>query len=96
MVKYIHIGSVAFGLLFPLISVITPMISDAVKRSRANDGEVIAGTLGFIVISFPPVICYSADGKVTFYSSILLNTIIVEIGVVLLILSIWLINKVLY
>ena len=91
--KYIHIGSLVVGLLFPLISVITPMISDAVKRSRASDGEVIVGTLGFTLLS-PPSPCVGVDENVIFYSSILPNIIIVEVGVVVLILSIWLINKV--
>ena len=92
--KYIHIGSVVFGLLFPLISVITPMINDAVERSRASDGEVIVGTLGFALVLSPPAPCFGTDGKVIFYSSIIPNIIIAEIGVVVLILSIWLINKV--
>ena len=92
--KYIHIGSLVVGLLFPLISVITPMISDAVKRSRANDGEVIVGTLGFTLALSPPSPCFGVDENVIFYSSILPNIIIVEVGVVVLILSICLINKV--
>ena len=92
--KYIHIGSVVFGVLFPLISVIAPMVSDAVKRNKASDGEVSVGTLGFVLANSPPVFCYGTDAKVIFYSSIIPNIIIAQIGVVLLILSIWLINKV--
>ena len=92
--KYVHIGSVVVGLLFPLISVITPMISDAVERNRTSDGEVFVGTLGFVLALSPPAPCLSIDGKVTFYSFIIPNIIITEIGAVLLIFSIWLINKV--
>ena len=92
--KYIHIGSVVFGLLFPLVSVITPIINDAAMRNRASDGEVFIGTLGFVLASSPPVFCHGIDGNAIFYSSILPNIIIAEIGVTVLILSIWLINKV--
>ena len=92
--KYIHIGSVVFSLLFPLITVITPMISDVVKRNRASDGEVFLGTLGFSLPSSPLGPCFGTDEKVTFYSFMIPNIIITEIGAVLLILTIWLINKV--
>ena len=85
-----HIGSVVVSLLFPLITVITPIIDYAVKRNRASDGEVI---LGF-TISLSPAPCFATDAKVRFYSSIIPTIIIAEIGVVLLILTIWLINKV--
>ena len=94
--KYMHIGSVVFGLLFPLIPVITAMVNDAVERSRASNGDIFVGTLGFVLIVSPPVPCHSTDGNALFYSSTLPNVIITEIGVVLLILSIWLINKVYY
>ena len=92
--KYMHIGSVVASLLFPLITVITPMIDDVVKRNRASDGEVFVGTLGFTLGLSPPVPCFAIDAKVTFYSSIIPTIITAEIGVVLLILTIWLINKV--
>ena len=92
--KYIHIGSVVVGLLFPLITVITPMINDAVERN--SDDEVFVGTLGFVLTVSPPAHCFGTDGKVTFYSFIIPTIIITEIGAVLLILSIWLFNKVWY
>ena len=92
--KYMHIGSVVVSLLFPLITVIAPMIDDVVKRNRASDGEVFVGTLGFTLGLSPPAPCFGTDAKVTFYSSIIPTIIIAEIGAVLLILSIWLINKV--
>ena len=91
--KYIHIGSVVFGLLFPFISVITPMINDAVMRNGTNDGEVFIGTLGFVLASSPPVFCHGIDGNAIFYSSTLPNIIIAAIGVVVLILSIWLTTR---
>ena len=91
--KYIHIGSVVVGLLFPLITVITPMINDAVERNRASDDEVFVGTLGFVLTVSPPAHCFGTDGKVTFYSFIIPTIVITEIGAVF---SIWLINKVWY
>ena len=92
--KYIHIGSVVASLLFPLITFITSMINDVVKRNRASDGEDFSGTLGFTLALSPPAPCLDTDEKVTFYSFMIPNIIITEIGAVLLILSIWLINKV--
>ena len=72
------------------------MINDAIKRNRASDGEVFAGTLGFMIANSPPVFCNEIDRNAMFYFSTLPNIIIAEIGVVVLILSVWLINKVLY
>ena len=90
-VTYVHIGCVIAGLIIPIIPVIAPMIDDAIKRGR---GEAVIGTLGYIPANSPPLLSYGVDGDVVFFSSILPSIILVEIGVVILILTIWYIHKV--
>ena len=88
----VHAGCVLGGLLIPLIPVITALADSAVDRNNANN--TVTGTLGFGMVSFPPVLCSGVDENVTFYSLILPNILLVQVGVSILVLSVFFIYKV--
>ncbi len=88
---YIHVACVLVGLFLPVVPVIAVMSHNAVE---AKSGAMLAGRLGFGLVTFPPFLCSSIDGDVTFYSLVLPNIILVQIGVTMLILTIWNVHKV--
>ncbi len=88
---YIHVACVLVGLFLPVIPVIAAMSHHAVE---AKSGAMLAGRLGFGIVAFPPYLCSGIDGDVTFYSLILPNNILTQIGVTMLILTIWYVHKV--
>ncbi len=88
---YIHIACVLVGLFLPVIPVIAAMSRHAVE---AKSGAMLTGRLGFGLVTFPPFLCSGIDADVTFYSLILPNIILVQIGVTMLILTIWYVHKV--
>lgn len=90
--KYIHIACVAFGLLLPLVPVVAAMADYGAKKKRGE--ELVVGKLGFGMAVYPPIVCASIDPNVSFYAVIFPNVLLVQFGITMLILSIWLIAKV--
>ncbi len=88
---YIHVACVLVGLFLPVVPIIAAMSHHAVE---AKSGAMPQGRLGFGLRAFPPSLCSVIYGDVTFYSLILPNYILVLIGVVILILTIWQVHKV--
>ncbi len=88
---YIHVACILVGLFLPVIPVIAVMSHNAVE---VKSGAMLQGRLGFGLIAFPPYLCLGIDADVTFYSIILPNIILIQIGVTMLILTIWYVHKV--
>ncbi len=88
---YIHVACILVGLILPVVPVIAVMSHNAVE---AKSGAMLQGRLGFGFAYFPPYLCLGIDGDVTFYSLILPNIILIQIGVTMLILTIWYVHKV--
>ncbi len=88
---YIHVACVLVGLFLPVVPIIAAMSHHAVE---AKSGAILQGRLGFGVVHYPPYLCSSIDEDVTFYSLILPNIILVQIGTTMLILTIWYVHKV--
>ena len=51
-------------------------------------------TGGFVMGTIPPVVCYTRDPDITFYSVILPINVMVQIGMSLLVITFWTIHKV--
>ncbi len=88
---YIHIACILVGLFLPVVPIIAAMSHHAVE---AKSGAMLQGRLGFGLATFPPFLCSGIDADVTFYSLILPNIILVQIGTTMLILTIWYVHKV--
>ncbi len=88
---YIHVACVLVGLFLPAIPIVAAMSHHAVE---AKPGAMLQGRLGFGLVSSPPFLCNGIDADVTFYSLILPNIILVQIGITMLILTIWYVHKV--
>ncbi len=88
---YIHVACILVGLFLPAIPIIAAMSNYAVQ---SKSGAMLAGRLGFGLRAFPPSLCSVIDADVAFYSIILPNNILVQIGVTMLILTIWYVHKV--
>ena len=98
-VKYIHITCVWIGILIPLIPVIANMVGFAHEVQSNPDLQernvtFASGGLGFVIIRFPPVLCYGYNGSLTFYASVLPIIIVLFIGLTELVFLLALIHKV--
>ena len=83
--KYIHIGCVIAVLVISLIIALIPII-------RAASGDSVQ--LGYNMISTVSLFCYSKSNNIVLYISILPSLLMAECGVALLIVTTWLIHKV--
>ena len=83
--KYIHIGCVIAVLVIPLIIALIPIM-------LAASGNSVQ--LGYTMISTVSLLCYSNSNNIVFYTSTLPSLLLVECGISLLIVTIWLIHKV--
>ena len=83
--KYIHIGCVIAVLVIPLIIALIPIM-------RAASGNSVQH--GYTMISTISLLCYSNSNNIVLYTSTLPSLLLVECGISLLIVTIWLIHKV--
>ncbi len=88
---YIHVACILVGLFLPVVPVIAVISNYTIE---AKSGAMPQGRLGFGVVYFPPYLCLGIDTDVTFYTLILPNIILVQIGITMLILTIWYVHKV--
>ena len=84
--KYIHISCVIAGLVIPLLCALIPMMHAAGGNS--------VGRVGYVMITTDSLSCLPSDSNVVFYTSVLPSLLLVECGIALLIVTIWLIHKV--
>lgn len=89
--KYLHITSVAIGILVPLAPVVVTMAQFSHGKSSA---EAVKGGLGFGITRFPPLLCTGRDGDTIFYSLIVPIDVIVMIGMAFLVSLFWIVHKV--
>jgi len=80
--KYIHIAMVIVGLVLPTLPVIVAFTAGNPSSS------------GFVLTSFPPILCTRLQRDPTFYSLVLPINILLAIGIPLLIIIFWIIHKV--
>lgn len=92
--RVIHIVCVVIGLLAPLISVVAIIAENSIHDR--NTSQDLPGSLGFGFGIFPPVLCAGLNGKVTFYTLIFPNILLVMVGTSTLAITIWTIHKVHY
>ena len=83
--KYIHIGCVIAVFFIPLLCTLIPMVHAASSNSMK---------LGYTMISTISLLCLPKNGEILFYTSTLPSLLLVECGIALLIMTIWLIHKV--
>jgi hypothetical protein len=74
--------------------VVAPIIGNAVTEARADLAASVPGTHGYGLALFPPIICSGVDNKVTFYTVILPNVLLILVGIITVVLVIWKIHKV--
>ena len=91
--KYVHIGCVIVGILFPFIPVISIMSSYAVHVKSSGE-SFTSGGLGFITPRFPPVPCHGRDKANVFYSYILPLFGLLFLTITLTFLILWTVIKV--
>ena len=84
--KYIHIGCVIAVLVIPLICALIPIMHAAGGNS--------VGRVGYVMITTDLLSCLPSDSNIVFYTTILPSLLLVECGIALLIIAIWLIHKV--
>ncbi len=85
-VCYIHIACVLLSLLVPLIPILVTIGN--------NLDDNLIGTAGFTITRFPPLLCTSIDPNTTFYAFVLPIILMVDIGLTLLLLLVWIVHKV--
>ena len=90
--RVLHAICVVIGLFLPTLPVIATIAEDAVA-ARGSD-QPRAGTIGFGFGIFPPILCSGMNVKVTFYSVIFPNVLLVYVGTTALILTVWRIHLV--
>ena len=83
--KYIHIGCVIAVLVIPLICALIPIVH-AANSNSAN--------LGYTMVSTISLLCLPKNSKIVFYTATLPSLLLVECGIALLLMTIWLIHKV--
>ena len=83
--KYIHIGCVIAVFVIPLICTLIPMVHAAGSNSVK---------LGYTMVSTFSLFCLPKNSEIVFYTSTLPSLLLVECGIALLIMTIWLIHKV--
>ena len=81
--KYIHIGCVIAILV---ITALIPMVHAAGSNNSVK--------LGYIMISTISLFCLPKNSEVVFYTATLPSLLLVECGIALLLMTIWLIHKV--
>ena len=84
--KYIHISCVIAILVIPLICELI-----AVLHAAGSNNSV---KLGYTMISTISLFCTPKNSKIVFYTSALPSLLLVECGIALFIMTIWLIHKV--
>ncbi len=85
-VNYIHVACIFVSLLVPLIPILVTIGN--------NLDEDLVGTVGFTLTRFPPLLCTSVDSNATFYALVLPIILIMDIGLTLLLLMVWIVHKV--
>ena len=88
----VHVVCILIGVLVPVIPVVAIIADNAVQEKRSE--QPIPGTLGFGLAIFPPILCTGLDEKVTFYTLILPNVLLIICGTVAMVLTIWRIHRV--
>lgn len=83
--RKIHIVSIALALSLPLLPVIATVTHSLATNSFG---------LGFGLATFPPILCYTLNKDVVFYSFILPVTLLMLFGVTLILLTIRAVYKV--
>ena len=78
--KYIHITMVTVGLVLPALPVIVTFTT--------------GDPSGFGLTRFPPIVCTGLQRNATFYSLVLPINILMAIGIPLLVIIFWIIQKV--
>lgn len=89
----LHILSVALGLTIPLLPVMTTIVHSQIV-DYSSEGDGLPSGWGFGLATFPPILCYTLNKNVVFYSFILPVTLLMLIGITALILTIWTVHKV--
>ena len=84
--KYIHIACILISLFLPLLPILVTIVN--------NLDEPRLGTVGFTMTRFPPLLCTSIDSNATFYALVLPVIFIMDTGLALLIIMLWVIHKV--
>ena len=100
--KYIHITCIIFGILLPLVPIITTVANTAAdilennenSTSHLRNGLLISNGYGFGPYGFPPILCSATNAKAFFYSIIIMIDFILGCGCTMLIIIFWSVHKV--
>lgn len=88
----IHLTLVVLGIIIPLLPVIATIAhSQTPGFYTRND---FPEGLGFGLAQFPPILCYTLDKDIVFYSFILPVTFLMFVGITVLLITIWIVHKV--
>ena len=88
----LHLLLVLLALMVPLLPVLATIAhSQAVGYSEK---EGLPSGLGFGLATFPPILCYTLNKNVVFYSFILPVTLLMLVGITALLVTIWNVHKV--
>lgn len=88
----VHLVCVVLGLAIPLLPVLTTIIHSQAVDYSAREG--LPSGLGFGLATFPPILCYTLNKDVVFFSFILPVTLLMVTGITVLLLTIWAVHKV--
>ena len=88
----IHFVLVCLGLTVPLIPVIATISHSFLVGYAESEG--LPSGLGFGLATFPPILCYTLNKNVVFYSFILPVTLLMLVGITALLVTIWVVHKV--
>ena len=88
----VHVVCVLLGLTIPLLPVLATIAHSQITGYSSREG--LPSGLCFGLANFPPILCYTLDKDVVFYSFILPVTLLMLVGVTALLLTIWAVHKV--